>query len=150
MFSTLKLFAQVPCPDRECPRVPCLFSHDPRILATRPSTAPAQTSTAQFKVAREPTRSVVGVKRKVDEAEDHPVRNKPNAHGILASSGGRPSAVIASTARPATIGVKTQSASKVRNFPLVPNLSLLHCFLRSLKPPLSQQLQSNANRLCSW
>lgn len=46
MFSSLRLFSQVVCPDAECSRDPCLFSHDPAMrkknAAAGPSTIKGQ------------------------------------------------------------------------------------------------------------
>jgi hypothetical protein len=114
MFSTLKLFSQIPCPDLTCSRSPCLFSHDPAVLATRASEKRSILKVDKVKVTTEP-KLVDGVKRKAEETDKRPEAKKVNAHGVLSSGGRLKTAKLASTSSAVgpTSGNAVASSSKV-------------------------------------
>ncbi|WVO13069.1 hypothetical protein L204_100679 [Cryptococcus depauperatus] len=68
MFSNLGLFSTSVCPDRNCSRVRCLFSHSPLPLTAPTSFAGPSKTTAASKI-RDVSSKVdgIGVKRKVEE-----------------------------------------------------------------------------------
>ncbi len=150
MFSTLKLFSQVPCPDPSCSRSPCLFSHDPAIIATRVAATPSANVVDKGNKATVEPKSVTGVKRKAEEIAKRPEAMKVNAHGVIISGGSKmaKSTTTVTVARPAGSNV-VSSSSKVSYCiaSLIRHYTLAWIVLR-LSP--TQSLQSrNAKLPCS-